>query len=173
MQAPLGHVGLRLRCYSTERNNLESKKSDAQTTREAASSDRTKAVVHENIYTIPNFLTVSRIVSCPFLGYFIVQGDFKWATGLLFYAGVSDWVSHCGLLWFMHLPMLNPARLCLQVDGFLARRYNMGTVFGSILDPAADKALMTTLTIALAMRGLLPGEAVGYCSLYRIHDSIY
>lgn len=32
----------------------------------------------------------------------------------------------------------------------------MGTVFGSILDPAADKALMTTLTIALAVRGLLP-----------------
>lgn len=34
----------------------------------------------------------------------------------------------------------------------------MGSVFGSILDPAADKALMTTLTIALAMRGLLPGQ---------------
>lgn len=34
----------------------------------------------------------------------------------------------------------------------------MGSVFGSILDPAADKALMTTLTIALAIKGLLPGE---------------
>lgn len=42
------------------------------------------------------------------------------------------------------------------MDGWLARRFNMGTVFGSILDPAADKALMTTLTIALAVRGLLP-----------------
>lgn len=43
-----------------------------------------------------------------------------------------------------------------KVDGYLARNYNMGSVFGSILDPAADKALMTTLTIALAVKGLLP-----------------
>jgi cardiolipin synthase len=33
----------------------------------------------------------------------------------------------------------------------------MGSVVGSILDPAADKTLMTTLTITLAMKGLLPG----------------
>jgi phosphatidylglycerophosphate synthase len=33
----------------------------------------------------------------------------------------------------------------------------MQSVLGTILDPAADKALMTTLTITLAIRGLLPG----------------
>jgi len=32
----------------------------------------------------------------------------------------------------------------------------MGSVLGTILDPAADKALMTTLTVALAMKGMLP-----------------
>jgi hypothetical protein len=48
--------------------------------------------IRENIYTIPNMLTVSRIISCPFLGYFIVNGKFVAATSLLFYAGVSDWV---------------------------------------------------------------------------------
>ena len=44
----------------------------------------------------------------------------------------------------------------IQVDGYLARRFNMHSVLGSILDPAADKALMTTLTIALAVKGMLP-----------------
>jgi hypothetical protein len=49
-------------------------------------------VTRENIYTIPNALTVSRIISCPFLGYFIINGNFVYATSLLFYAGVSDLV---------------------------------------------------------------------------------
>jgi len=43
-----------------------------------------------------------------------------------------------------------------QVDGFLARRYNMRSVLGTILDPAADKALMSTLVITLGVKGLLP-----------------
>ena len=45
-----------------------------------------------------------------------------------------------------------------QVDGFLARRFKMGSVLGTILDPAADKALMTTLTVTLAVKGMLPGQ---------------
>jgi cardiolipin synthase (CMP-forming) len=39
----------------------------------------------------------------------------------------------------------------------MARRYNMRSVLGTILDPAADKILMTTLTVTLAMKGMLPG----------------
>ncbi|KAI0074517.1 hypothetical protein K474DRAFT_1601357 [Panus rudis PR-1116 ss-1] len=89
--------------------------------------------LRENIYTIPNLLTVSRIVACPILGWSIVHDDFVTATALLAYAGLTD-----------------------LVDGFLARRYKMQSVLGTILDPAADKTLMTTLTITLAMKGLLP-----------------
>jgi cardiolipin synthase len=47
---------------------------------------------HENIYTLPNLITLSRIATTPFIGYFILQGNFIWATSLLFYAGVSDLV---------------------------------------------------------------------------------
>jgi len=32
----------------------------------------------------------------------------------------------------------------------------MGSVLGTILDPAADKALMTTMAVTLSMKGLLP-----------------
>jgi phosphatidylglycerophosphate synthase len=44
----------------------------------------------------------------------------------------------------------------LKIDGYLARRFNMRSVLGTILDPAADKILMTTLVVTLTMKGLLP-----------------
>ena len=49
--------------------------------------------LHESPYTIPNALTLGRIIACPFLGYHIVQGNLEWATGILFFGGISDWVS--------------------------------------------------------------------------------
>ena len=45
-----------------------------------------------------------------------------------------------------------------QLDGFLARKYRTTSVLGTILDPAADKALVGTLVVTLTMRGLLPCE---------------
>ncbi|KAF5351347.1 hypothetical protein D9758_008043 [Tetrapyrgos nigripes] len=89
--------------------------------------------LRENVYTLPNFLTVSRILACPVIGWSILDGQFYLATSLLIYAGLTD-----------------------LADGWLARRFNMGSVVGTILDPAADKALMTTLTVTLAMKGMLP-----------------
>ncbi|KAI0738428.1 CDP-alcohol phosphatidyltransferase-domain-containing protein [Daedaleopsis nitida] len=87
----------------------------------------------ENIYTIPNLLTVSRIIACPVLGLAIVDDNFYLATGILIYAGLTD-----------------------LVDGYLARRFKMQSVVGTILDPAADKILMTTLTVTLAVKDLIP-----------------
>ncbi|KZP19352.1 hypothetical protein FIBSPDRAFT_828218 [Athelia psychrophila] len=89
--------------------------------------------IRENIYTIPNILTVSRILACPVLGWAILHDNFYLASGLLLYAGASDFV-----------------------DGYLARRFNMQSVLGTILDPAADKTLVTTLAVTLTMQGLIP-----------------
>lgn len=47
----------------------------------------------ENIYTLPNALTVSRIVACPVIGYYVLQGQLGMATGFLFVAGFTDLVS--------------------------------------------------------------------------------
>ena len=104
--------------------------------------------LHESPYTWPNALTVARIIACPFLGYTIVQGDFAWATGILAASGFSDWVSS-----------LEIAGAHMQLDGWIARRYKSMSVLGSILDPAADKALMTTLVGTLAWSGLLPSRS--------------
>ena len=55
----------------------------------------------ENIYTLPNFLTMTRIAACPVLGWSIVNGDFVTATGLLAYSGITDWVRQAtpDLIW--------------------------------------------------------------------------
>ncbi|KAI1862671.1 uncharacterized protein JN550_010008 [Neoarthrinium moseri] len=88
---------------------------------------------HENIYTVPNLLTFSRLIAAPFIGYAILHDAHAWALGLFVYAGVTD-----------------------LLDGWIARRWNLQTVVGSVVDPMADKALMTILTVCLATKGLLP-----------------
>ena len=90
---------------------------------------------HEDIYTIPNLLTASRLVAAPFIGYAILHDAHAWALGLFVYAGVSD-----------------------LLDGWIARRWKLQSVVGSVIDPMADKILMTILTICLATKGALPGE---------------
>lgn len=46
------------------------------------------------------------------------------------------------------------------IDGYLARKYDMITVFGKFLDPIADKLLVNTLFIIFAFRGTVPVVAV-------------
>ncbi|KAK4123682.1 hypothetical protein N657DRAFT_663848 [Parathielavia appendiculata] len=92
-----------------------------------------KASVHENIYTLPNFLTASRLVAAPFIGYCILHDYNSMAFGLFAYAGITD-----------------------LLDGWIARRWNLKTVVGTVIDPMADKTLMTVLTVALAMKAALP-----------------
>lgn len=99
-----------------------------------AETQKPTPAVHEDIYTIPNFLTVTRIAASPVIGYLILQDANTWAVGLLAYAGLSD-----------------------LVDGWIARRWNRRTVVGTIIDPMADKILMTILTVCLAVKGALPG----------------
>lgn len=93
----------------------------------------TVKTIHEDIYTLPNLLTISRLVATPVIGYLVVQGHAFYALGLFAYSCVTDFV-----------------------DGYIARRYNMHTVVGSIIDPMADKALMMTLATCLAVSGDIP-----------------
>ncbi|KAM7216514.1 CDP-alcohol phosphatidyltransferase domain containing protein, partial [Rhypophila decipiens] len=87
----------------------------------------------ENINTIPNWLTASRLVAAPFVGYCILHDYHSWALGLFAYAGITD-----------------------LLDGWIARKWKLQTVVGTVIDPMADKTLMTVLTVALATKGLLP-----------------
>lgn len=104
-----------------------------QTVRERVKSSLTNLTPHENIYNIPNFLTVSRLVAAPVTAWLLVHDHHKYALALFAYAGITD-----------------------LVDGWLARRFNLQTVAGSVIDPMADKALMIVLTVTLAVKGAIP-----------------
>ncbi|KAH8821584.1 cardiolipin synthase-like protein [Xylogone sp. PMI_703] len=93
----------------------------------------TKLTPHENIYTVPNILTFSRLVAAPVIGYLVLHDYHAWALGLFAYAGITD-----------------------LVDGYIARKWNQKTVVGTVIDPMADKTLMTVLTICFAIKGTLP-----------------
>jgi cardiolipin synthase (CMP-forming) len=88
---------------------------------------------HENIYTLPNFLTLSRLIAAPVVGYLVLHDQHLYAVVLFAYAGITD-----------------------LIDGWIARRWNLQTVIGTVVDPMADKALMTILVVCLAIKGALP-----------------
>jgi cardiolipin synthase len=48
--------------------------------------------LRENIYTVPNLLTSSRILACPVLSWSILADNYHLATGILVYAGLTDLV---------------------------------------------------------------------------------
>ncbi|XP_012285456.1 probable cardiolipin synthase (CMP-forming) isoform X1 [Orussus abietinus] len=91
-------------------------------------------IERENIWTVPNFLCIGRIISTPCLSYFILSQDYQVALWLLGFAGLSDFA-----------------------DGWIARTWSsQASKLGSFLDPVADKLLVGTLFLSLAWVGLIP-----------------
>lgn len=88
---------------------------------------------HENIWNVPNILTFSRIIAAPVVGYLVLHDQHLYAVALFAYAGITD-----------------------LVDGWIARKWNLQTVIGTVIDPMADKMLMTILVVCLAIKGALP-----------------
>ena len=91
----------------------------------------------ERIWTIPNLISVARLLGVPVflwlvLGLRTATGDW-WAVGLLIAAGISDWL-----------------------DGKIARALNQQTRLGQMLDPAADRLYIAATVIALAVRAIIP-----------------
>ena len=88
-----------------------------------------------NILTIPNLLTFLRMALVPVFASLLYYGYFGWALFVFFFAGISD-----------------------GVDGFVARRFNQQSELGTILDPIADKLLMTTAFVILTLPHILPAD---------------
>jgi cardiolipin synthase len=83
--------------------------------------------------SIPNLITLGRILLVPIVVWAIASGE-MWIAFILFVAaGVSD-----------------------AVDGFLAKRFGMTTELGAYLDPLADKALIVSIYITLGVNGIIP-----------------
>ena len=92
--------------------------------------------------TLPNILTLSRIVAVPVL------------VGLLWW---PDWPTGYGLAWAMYCLM----GITDYFDGYLARAQGTVSKLGVFLDPIADKIMVASVILVLAARGVLSGPYVG------------
>ncbi len=95
---------------------------------------RCRAGIH---LSIPNLITLGRILLVPIVVWAIASGAMWIAFVLFLGAGLSD-----------------------AVDGYLAKRFHMTTELGAYLDPLADKALIVSIYITLGIYGLIPGWLV-------------
>ncbi len=87
-------------------------------------------------WTLPNTLTVFRLIAAPFVGLIFLILPHPYA----------DWIA---------LVLFLSASLTDYVDGYLARAWNQISRFGAMLDPIADKAIVTiALGTLLALHGM-------------------
>jgi cardiolipin synthase len=83
--------------------------------------------------TLPNFITIARLLGVPLIVWLIIAGRYVEATLCFVVAGLSD-----------------------AVDGFIAKRFGATSVLGAYLDPIADKALLVSVFVTLGFKGVLP-----------------
>ena len=83
--------------------------------------------------SIPNLITLARILSVPIVVWAITSGEMMIAFILFVIAGISD-----------------------AVDGYLAKRFDMASELGAYLDPLADKALIVSIYVSLGIAGAIP-----------------
>ena len=82
---------------------------------------------------LPNLITLARLLLTPLVVNMIVAHRFVAAFVIFVVAGVSD-----------------------GIDGFIAKRFDLRTELGAYLDPLADKALLVSIYVTLAIYGFLP-----------------
>lgn len=83
--------------------------------------------------TIPNMITIMRLVLVPAVVLAMLDMRWDWAFAGFLIAGISD-----------------------GVDGFIARRFNQHSRLGAYLDPMADKLLLVSVFVVMGFIGELP-----------------
>ena len=83
---------------------------------------------------IPNKLTIVRVIMVPFfVAAFLMDSVSDWAALALFViAGLTD-----------------------TLDGMIARKYNMVTNFGKLMDPLADKLMVMAALVCFTYKGIV------------------
>lgn len=93
--------------------------------------------LQDRYITIPNALTMIRMVLAPYVAYCLLHDQAVAAVYSFAVAGALD-----------------------GIDGWVARRFNQSSVIGSYLDPLADKILVGCTSCALMSVGALPWWSV-------------
>ncbi|MBW3614403.1 MAG: CDP-alcohol phosphatidyltransferase family protein [Actinobacteria bacterium] len=99
-----------------------------------AAIGRTRRRGDQRILTVPNVLTVLRLLCIPLFLYLLFGREDRLAAALLLAAlGATD-----------------------LIDGYIARHFNQASALGAILDPAADRILLGVGVIAILIDGSVP-----------------
>ena len=87
--------------------------------------------------SLPNLISLGRLVLVPAIIAMIAEERWKEACIVFIIAGISD-----------------------AVDGWIAKTFDLRTELGAYLDPLADKALIVSIYVALAIVAVLPATLV-------------
>jgi cardiolipin synthase len=96
-------------------------------------STQGNGTVGDRIWTVPNVLSMVRLVFVPIFLWLILTGQDNWAVVVLTLSGLTDYL-----------------------DGKIARRYNLVTRFGQLLDPVSDRLYILSTLLGLAWREIIP-----------------
>jgi cardiolipin synthase (CMP-forming) len=89
--------------------------------------------VSDRLLTVPNALSLARLLVLPLIYLDLVDGRLTRAFVLLVIFALTDWL-----------------------DGYLARRLDQVSRFGTLLDPISDRALFLVVGIGFVIADLLP-----------------
>ena len=103
----------------------------------------------------PNLITSSRILVVP----------------IVFWLVLNEWDSYVGRS--VALVLLVVAASTDGIDGAIARKRDLVSNLGKILDPIADKALLSGALIALSIQGAVPWIATGLILVREIGVTLY
>ena len=87
----------------------------------------------DRILTVPNILSLLRLLLVPVFAWAILSGHDGLALAVLFVSGITDYL-----------------------DGYLARRWGQVSRVGQLLDPFADRLYILSTLLGLGWRGIIP-----------------
>ena len=90
--------------------------------------------VNNMLKYIPNMITLTRIILIPVYIFYFSKGNYTFAGIFFSISALTDFF-----------------------DGFIARKFNLTTRLGKILDPLADKITIISILIILTVLDIIPG----------------
>ena len=96
--------------------------------------ERQIGIFEDRILTIPNLISLIRLACLPVFLWLLFDQNDRWAAGWLWGAvGASDWL-----------------------DGWWARKFDVVSEFGKLIDPLTDRAVLIVGILAVGVDGSVP-----------------
>ncbi len=96
--------------------------------------ERQIGIFEDRILTVPNLISLARLACVPLFLWLLFDQNDRWAAGWLWGAvGATDWL-----------------------DGWWARRFDVVSEFGKLIDPLTDRTVLIVGILAVGVDGSVP-----------------